>query len=148
MGRGMVRLMFIFKLQRRERMRASARRHRGQAITEMAIVMLLLLTLTFGIADMGIYMYRYIQAANCAREVARRAVVRQPDPTADIYCFDAELTPTLSADPASLDAGEEITATVDELHTWAVIGYLIPTFGPTAPLRAQVTMRMEGQVTT
>ncbi len=123
-----------------------ARRHRGQAIIEMSLVMMILLMLTFGIADVGLYMYRYVQAANCVREVARRAVVRQP--TTNTYCVDNDLDPTLSADPETLPAGQEITASLDKTHTWMVMSYLIPGIGETAPLRAAVTMRMEGQVTT
>ncbi len=145
MGREMDMRMRLFKLQRRDLRPATVRRHRGQAIVEMALVMMLLLSLTFGILDMGVYMYRYIQAANCVREVARRAVVRQP--TTNTYCIDVGLTPTLSADPAGLDAGDEITATIDTDHNWMVISYLIPGLGPSAPVDARVTMRMEGQVT-
>ncbi len=137
--------MRMFKLQRQDRCPATVWRHRGQAIIEMAVVMTLLLSLTFSILDMGVYMYRYIQAANCAREVARRAVVREP--TTNTYCVDVGLTPTLSDDPASLSPGVDITATVDTDYNWMVISYLVPGLGPSAPIDAQVTMRMEGKVT-
>ncbi len=132
--------------RRRRVDQSQVKRHRGQAMVEMALVIMLLLVLTFGIADIGLYMYRYVQAANCVREVARRAVVRQP--TTNTYCVDSSLTPTLSADPATLQAGEEIIASIDTTHEWIAIGYLIPALGPTAPVRAGVTMRMEGQVST
>ena len=125
-------LRMMFKLQRRDQ------RQKGQAIVEMAIVMVLLLTLTFGVLDMGVYMYRYIQAANCVREYARRTVVNEP--TTDTYCVDAALTPTVSV------SGEIVTATIDSNYNWMVVSYLIPGLGPSAPLDAQVTMRMEVQV--
>ena len=105
----------------------------------MAFVMVLLLTLTFGTLDMGIYMYRYVQAANCVREFARRTVVNAS--TADTYCVDAALTPTVSI------SGEEVTATIATDYNWMVISYLIPGLGPSAPIDAQVTMRMEVQIT-
>lgn len=129
----------MLKLQRRDRPQARARRRQGQAIVETAIVMLLLLTLTFGILDMGVYMYRYIQAANCVREFARRTVVNES--TADTYCVDVGLTPAVSI------SGEEVTATIDTAHSWMVVSYLIPGLGPTAPIDAEVTMRMEVQIT-
>ncbi len=137
MGRGMD--MRLFKLQQRDWRPATVRHHRGQAIIEMALVMMLLLSLTFGILDMGVYMYRYIQAANCVREVARRTVVGES--TANTYCVDVGLAPAVSI------SGEEVTATIATDHNWLVVSYLIPMLGPSAPIDAQVTMRMEVQIT-
>ena len=121
------------------------RRHQGQAMVEMALVAMLLLILTFGIADMGIWMYRYIQASNCVREAARRAVIRADNATNPPYCVDAGLQPTLPAGYKALPAGSEVTATVDTVHNWIVIGYLIPPLGPTGQIKATTSMRMEGQ---
>ena len=129
----------MFNRPQRAPLSASGRHHEGQAIVETAIVMILLLVLTFGTLDMGVYMYRYIQAANCVREVARRTVVGES--TADTYCVDAGLTPAVSIND------EEVTATIDTVHNWLVVSYLIPGLGPTAPVEAQVTMRMEVQIT-
>ena len=111
----------------------------------MAIVMTLLLSLTFGMADMGIYAFRYIQAANCVREVARRAVVRDPTPTEITYCVDRQLTVTLDGDPQTKPAGEEITASINTVYDWLVLDLLVPPLGPTAPLEVQASMRMEGK---
>ena len=119
----------------------------GQAIVEMTFVISLLLVLTFGIADLGLLMYRYVQAANCVREIARRAVVRQDIP-ADTYCVDSDLQDEVVINPASYKThpvGEPLTATLDVDHTWIVIGYLIPGLGSTFPIHAEETMRMEGQ---
>jgi hypothetical protein len=110
---------------------------------EMALVILILLILTFGVADMGLYMYKYVQAANCTREAARRAVVRDPNPTSVPYCIDASLKPSLSANPADLPAGAEITATVNTTYSWLVISYLIPGMSNTIPLKSDTSMRME-----
>src|SRR6476619_3165392 len=69
-------------------------RQPGQAIVEMALVTLLLLTLTFEIADVGLYMFDFVQTANCTREAARRAAVRK-DPTNIPYCPSPNLAPTM-----------------------------------------------------
>jgi Flp pilus assembly protein TadG len=115
----------------------------GQAIIEMALVMMILLMLTFGTADIGLYMYKYVQAANCTREAARRAAVRK-DPTNIPYCVDATLTPTVTyADPGQA-TGTDVTASLESTYSWIVIGYLIPGVGPTIPLKSHTTMRLEG----
>jgi len=72
-----------------------------------AIVALLLLTLTFGTADMGLFMYKYVQAANCTREAARRAAVRK-DPDNIPYCLDASLRPTVTYADAGKAAGTDV----------------------------------------
>lgn len=116
----------------------------GQAMVEMALVALILLILTFGTADFGLFMYKYVQAANCTREAARRAVVRDPAPLDIPYCVDASLLPTLTyADPAKT-AGSDVTASLDTTYSWIVIGYLIPGLGSTIPLHSHTTMLMEG----
>lgn len=115
----------------------------GQAMIEMAIVALLLLILTFGTVDAGLYMYKYVQAANCTREAARRAAVRQ-NPANIPYCVDASLAPTITYAAAGAP-GTDVTATLAKNHSWLVIGNLIPGIGPTIPLNSHTTMRMEGQ---
>ncbi|MDP9470786.1 MAG: pilus assembly protein [Chloroflexota bacterium] len=123
--------------------------HRGQALIEMAMVVMILLTLVGGIFDFSIYMYRYVQASNCVREAARRAVVRADDAANPPYCVDADLAPTLSpSDYKSLDAGEEVNASIDTVHNWFVIDQFIPVLGPSVPLTASTSMRMEGQIAT
>ncbi len=111
----------------------------------MALVMMLLLILTFGIADIGIYMYDYVQAANCVRESARRASVRADDAESPPFCISSNLAPTVTAGYKTLPPGSEVTATIDKNHSWIVIGYLIPGMGSTVPLKAATSMRMEGQ---
>jgi Flp pilus assembly protein TadG len=129
----------------RNRSRSLARPRRGQAVIETALVLPLLLTLVFGIAEMGLYMYDYVQAANCAREAARRASVRDPLAASPPYCISATLQPTLSpATYATAPGGSIVTATVNSTHTWLVIGNLIPGIGPSKALHATVVMRMEG----
>jgi Flp pilus assembly protein TadG len=128
------------------RARSLARPRRGQAIIETALVLPLLLTLVFGIAEMGLYMYDYVQAANCAREAARRATVRDANAASPPYCVSATLQPTLTpAAYATAPGGSVVTATVNSTHTWIVIGNLIPGLTNPMPLHATVVMRMEGQ---
>ena len=128
------------------RARSLAQPRRGQALIETALVLPLLLTLMFGIAEMGLYMYDYMQAANCAREAARRAAVRDPDADSPPYCVSATLQPTLTPTAyATAPGGSVVTATVSSTHTWLVIGNLIPGLGASQPLNATVVMRMEGQ---
>ena len=120
-------------------------RRPGQAMVEMALVIILMMTLAMGIADLGLYMYRYVQAANCAREAARRAVVRDPAAATPPYCLDTGLTPTVSAGYLTAPVGSEVTAVINTTHQWMAIGTLIPGLGDSAPLRARTSMRMEGQ---
>jgi Flp pilus assembly protein TadG len=117
----------------------------GQAMLEMALVVLLLLILTFGVADMGLYMYKYVQAANCTREAARRAAVRDANPANVPYCLDASLHPTLTyADPGKA-AGTQVTATVNTTYSWLVIGHLVPGLGDTIQLESITSMRLEAK---
>lgn len=134
------------ELERDEsRRRTSAAR--GQALVEMAIVVMIMITLVVASIDFGVYLYRYVQAANCVREAARRAVVRADNATNPPYCVDAGLQPTLSpADYQSLNAGDEVSATIDIAHDWLALDTFIPGLGSTIPIRARTTMRMEGQV--
>jgi hypothetical protein len=112
-------------------------------MVEMALVTLLLLTLTFGIADIGLYMFDYVQTANCTREAARRAAVRK-DPTDIPYCPSPNLAPSISYSNGGAP-GTDVTATIEKTHTWIVICYLVPGMSCTSPLRSYTTMRMEGQ---
>ena len=110
----------------------------------MALVVMILLPLTFGIADVGLYMYDFVQAASCAREAARRAAVRQ-DPTNIPFCpASSTLQPAVTyADPGHA-AGTEVRATIDKTHRWIAICYFVPGMSCTVPLRAATSMRMEG----
>jgi Flp pilus assembly protein TadG len=115
----------------------------GQAMIEMALVMLILLSLSFGIADFGLYMYKYVQVANCTREAARRAAVRQ-DPSNIPYCVDASLKPSISYSDGG-KPGTDVTATVNTTHNWVAICYFVPGMSCTIALKSATTMRMEGQ---
>lgn len=110
------------------------RRARGQALIEMAIVSMLLLTLVIGIIDFGFFFFRYVQAANCVREAARSYVTHAYD--SDLpECGDG-MTPTVSED------GDNAVATVSFEHDWLALDTLIPGLAGTT-ITASSTMRIE-----
>ncbi len=138
--------MDAMMIKRKDRRQTWGRRRQGQAIVEMALVMTLLLVLTFGIADMGYFMYRYVQAANCVRETARRVVVHA-DLSEDNYCVDGSLRDEVEVTYGTDANGDELaTASLSIDHQWIAIGYLIPGLGTTMPINTQETMRVEGQI--
>lgn len=127
--------------------RRKRHRNQGQALIEMAIVVMIMITIVVASIDFGVYLYRYVQAANCVREAARRAVVRADNAENPPYCVDAGLQPTLSpTNYKALNAGAEVTASINVAHDWLALDTFIPGLGSTIPIRAQTTMRMEGQV--
>lgn len=115
----------------------------GQAMVEMALIITVLLVLAFGTVDAGLYMYRYVQAANCTREAARRAAVRD-NPASIPYCVSADLAPSVSYSAGGAP-GSNVTASLSITHQWIIIGHLVPGIGSTIPINSHTTMRMEGQ---
>jgi len=144
----------LTKLLGRAMRRRPAQRRRGQALIEMALVMTVLLILTFGMADFGLFLTGHIQASNCAREVARRAVVRDPDATNS--CNEGQLalfessTIIVNPDPwVCKPAKSPVTATVEGTYRWIAIGPLLNALIPGSAwpthttTRTNMTMRME-----
>ncbi len=132
-------------LPSRRRTNRVAKRRRGQAMVEMALVMFILLSLTFGIADFGLYMYDFVQAANCVRESARRAAVRADDAESPPFCISSNLQPTVTAGYKTLPVGSEVTATLDKTHRLIAVCYFVPGMSCDQPLKAATSMRMEGE---
>jgi hypothetical protein len=134
------------------RLRWLTRPRRGQALIETALALPLLLVLMMGIAELGLYMFDYVQAIHCARESARRAAVRAADAATPPYCVSAELLPTLTAeggDYMTAPAGSDVTAVVASDHDWIVLHQLVPLLGGSPlpdswPISATVVMRLEG----
>lgn len=131
----------IFKVLRRR----MADSRPGQAMVEMALVATLLLTLTFGIADVGLFMYDYVQAANCVRESARRAAVRADNAESPPYCISSNLNPVVPVGYKLLPAGSEVQVTLTKAHRWIAICYFVPGMSCTIDINAATSMRMEGQ---
>jgi Flp pilus assembly protein TadG len=107
--------MTIFNLRR-------MREEKGLALAETAIVILLLLFVTFAMMEYGWIFHRIQQLNNCAREGVRQAVL--PDNTAaDAVAVVNQLTndfdlagATVTVSPGvteDLEAGELITVTVE-----------------------------------
>lgn len=135
------------QLRRQRNFGGSTKSTEGQALVEMAIVIVLMIMLSVSSLDFGIYMYRYVQAANCVREAARRMSVRAPNASNPPYCADAGLTPTISpGDYQTAPAGTEVTATININHTWMALDKFIP--GLTGTIKARTSMRLEGKVVT
>ncbi len=125
---------------------------RGVALVETAIVMLLLIFITFGIMEYGWLFHRIQQMNNCARAGARQAVL--PDSTPGlvtdavsilaaghgIYGYTLTVSP---GDIVTLGSGELITVTVAVPYDNVKLigGSLFPM---PDPLRASVTMAKEG----
>lgn len=128
-----------------ERRRGIAKPKPGQAMIEMALVVMILLTLTFGTVDIGLYMYDYVQAANCVRESARRAAVRAENAASPPFCISSDLAPVVPAGYQSLPAGSEIQVTLTKQHNWLAICYFVPGMSCEIDIKAATSMRMEGQ---
>ena len=125
---------------------------RGVALIETAIVMLLLILITFGIMEYSWLFHRIQQMNGIARAGARQAVL--PDSTLlavqtsvqavanahGIYGYTMTITP---GDIVVLGSGELITVTVEVPYENVKLlgGALFPM---PSPLRAAVTMAKEG----
>lgn len=125
---------------------------RGLALVEMAIVMLLLIFITFGIMEYSWLFHRIQQMNSCARAGARQAVL--PDSTSGLIANSVGILATgygiygytLTVSPADitvLGSGELITVTVDVPYDNVKLigGSLFPM---PDPLKASVTMSKEG----
>jgi Flp pilus assembly protein TadG len=149
--------MNLRMLRHRHSRRALSRRQRGQAVIEMALVMTVLLILSFGMVDFGMFLTGYIRASNCAREVTRAAVIRNPSATS--FCANHQLTPLFESANVTLNppgymtasSGTAVTATVTAVYRWKAIAPLINAFFPGTPWNPTITttttstMRLEGR---
>ena len=119
---------------------------------ETAIVMLLLILITFGIMEYGWLFHRIQQMNDCARAGARQAVL--PDATLataessvlalatgyGIYGYTLTIAP---GDITVLGSGELITVTIEVSYpNIQLVGGML--FPMPDPLRASVTMTKEG----
>lgn len=137
----------------------NAGRREGQSVVEFALVLPLLLILTFGIVDFSIALYDKAVVTNASREGARAGIVYQyPAPTfsaltssittvVNNYCssylitFGAPTTPAVTVTGSGAH-GTNLTVTVQYHYTFAIISHLVPSLtNPT--LTATTIMRME-----
>ncbi len=133
-------------------LRKRLKEKRGVALLETAIVMLLLIFITFGIMEYGWLFHRIQQMNSCARAGARQAVLPDSTPVAVQDSVSVLATGhgiagyTLTVSPAdivALGSGELITVTVAVPYDNVKLigGSLFPM---PDPLRASVTMAKEG----
>ena len=131
-----------------------AKSERGAALVELAVVLMLLVVLTFGVMEYGWMFYQMQQVTAAAREGARDAVV--PDATsADVMAMVDGLMSSLGLGASGytvdisplnieeLDPGEPVTVTV--VVPYGNIELLGMSYFPTpAALTSRVTMAKEG----
>ena len=116
--------------------------NKGAALVELALTLLLLLTIVFGIFEYGRVMYTINTLNHVAREGARRAAVSPPPINIDaivensIHFDNPEIAITISN--SAPGSGEPVTVTVT-LPFQGLTG-LVPV---PATLRGKATMRYE-----
>jgi Flp pilus assembly protein TadG len=86
------------------------RKQRGSTLLEFAIVIVLLLTMMFGVVDFGRALYAYHFVANAAREASRYASVRGSTWTSN-PCGTNISTPGCSADAGNVQSYVQNLAT-------------------------------------
>ncbi len=149
----------LTELLRQRQPNRRPRKRRGQALIEMALVMTVLLTLTFGLVDFGMFLTSYIRATNCAREVARSAVVHTAN--AKDLCNAQDLvmlenvTITVNPDPwVGKKRGTPVTVTVQGEYRWVALAPILNAFFPGSAMAETImtthktTMYMEGTFAT
>ena len=126
---------------------------RGIALTELAIVLPLLLTVTFGVMEYGWMFLKAHQVANAALQGAR--VGARPDATAATIttavnsamssagipaaAYTTTITPN---NPTTLSAGQQLRVRVQV--TYSQIGLGLPLIPVPTNLTSEVTMAREG----
>jgi len=139
-------------------------REDGAAAVEFAIVATLFFMLVFGIIDFGFAFHSWNNAANAAREGARKGAV-DPD-IADIQARVLQSAQTLDLTKltvvvtcshdgisfssglcgAALDEGDIVRVSVNYAYSMITpVGSFVPGLGPTLNLHSQSESRFEGQ---
>ena len=151
----MIESIKLTKVLRHRQPNRPARKRRGQAIIEMAVVMVVLLTLTFGMVDFSLFLSGHIQVTSCAREVARQAVVRQDGALTkcdgQLGLFEIHTVTISPSDYKNANTGDPLTVTVTGTYRWKALAPIVNAFFPgtlwpaTHTTTTKVTMRMEGR---
>ena len=161
------RMLPTYALKRMVRTRRCPLTESGASLVEFALVLPLLLVITFGIIEFGVMMYNQQVITNAAREGARRGII-QDNPrilpaeiegvvhdAADDYVISFLATPA----PPDIDVTcneedhgctgtlpygqENLTVTVTYNFQYLVIGNLVPGLGSGINLRSVATMTCE-----
>lgn len=126
----------------------------GQAIVELAIILLPLALLVFGMIEFGRYLYLKNSVTNAAREGVRKAVVTNPwdnssngsaltiiTYTKTLPSMDDTSVSVMSS-PSPPSTGAEVSVTVRKPFSTGLIN-LLPQFKNMTSIRASATMRYE-----
>lgn len=130
---------------------------KGIALVEMALLLPLLLIITFGIIEFSIALWDQAVVTNASREGARAGIVwADPRPTdGEIqtvvanYCagrlisFNGATAPATTITRTDSSAGSPLTVTVNYNFDFLVISALVPPLGDGLNLSARTVMRME-----
>jgi Flp pilus assembly protein TadG len=130
---------------------------KGIALVEMALLLPLLLIITFGIIEFSIVLWDQAVVTNASREGARTGIVWADPRITDgeietvvaNYCaghlisFNGASVPTTTITRTGSSAGDPLTVTVNYNFDFLVISALIPPLGDGLNLSAQTIMRME-----
>ena len=140
---------------KRRRKNLHGRRWRGTEILELALLLPLLLGLTFGTCEFGYYFFLQHNLQGAAREGARAAIpfgATQGAAEAKITAFlsqaglnPALFTPTFNTDPGAAAAGTDIIVTIDA--RWGDEGVGLRMLGfidADKIVRGRAVMRKEG----
>ena len=127
------------------------RREDGQAMTEFALVLPILMVIVAGMLGFGRVFYYWIQANHVANETARWAIVDQNpfapttlqqhaanSATIEFNSGPAQATVCIQRDGSSLDLGQPLKVTVHKPFTFVPILNI-----GTITIRASSTMRVE-----
>ncbi|MDI6812991.1 MAG: pilus assembly protein [Desulfitobacteriaceae bacterium] len=128
--------------------RKCSKEESGQALTEMALVLPLLLLLVFGVTEMGRVGYAYITVNNAARAGARvasvggddaaiRDAVLQAAPALDPTLLDIEISPSF----AQRQSGQNATISVN--YPVQLIIPVVQGFPNPVLVGASLSMRLE-----
>ncbi len=135
---------------------------KGAAAIEMALIMPILLVLTFGLVEFGLLMYNQQVLTNAAREGARRGIVqaspRVPysngvDGIADtVHAYAdthlvtfgaAKPTPIVNVPAICSNFADNLSVTVTYPYTFLVIPNFVPGLSPSLTLKTASVMKCE-----
>ena len=135
---------------------------KGASVVEFALILSLLVVITFGIIEFGLLMYNQQMITNASREGARAGIVasspRVPstgaysiDSVVQNYCgsymvtFGGSNTPSTSVTGYSANAafGADLEVSVTYQYSFLVLSSFVPGINSTINLQATTVMRYE-----
>ena len=142
-------------------MRSKSSSQKGASAVEFALVLPLLMVITFGIIEFGMFIYNQQVITNASREGARAAIVAsaprltpaQIQAVVDTYClnnmvtFGTQNTPTIVNPPVGYNAaaafGTDLRVQVNYQYSFLVIPNLVPGISRLRNMQAVTVMRYE-----